>query len=94
MFITGKNMYLKVVCNFFLPLHEDTFSLLLEREGRETDRQTNINFIAFSYVPRLGIQPTTWKCALIRIRTRALYGLQDDVSITASHQPGQSSMYF
>ena len=65
-------IHLVVLGEFFLSLLKDIFFIAfteIEEGKRKSERNIDVRekhqLAAFSYVPRLGIKPTTWACALI-----------------------------
>ena len=63
-------------------------------EGREKERERNINVWLPLICPLLGTWPTTLACALTGNRTEDPFGSQAGTQSTEPHQPGPKAIYF
>ena len=71
------------------------FILFLERgEGREKERERNINVWLPLIYPQLGTWPVSQACALTGNWTGDLFGSQEGTQSTEPHQPGLLLVFF
>ena len=87
-FSFAENGLLTSFANFCLFL-KDFIYLFLERgEGRDEERERNINVWLPLTCPLLGTWPATQACALDLEWNQRAFGLQDGTQSIEPHQPG------